>query len=71
MNHNVNGLLSFCAIKGDRRHSFSLQEKLHTHRNSVTQRESDTLRLATDTDMPSDIACLRSLHAEVGQCILA
>jgi len=47
------------------------KKKLHTHRNPITQRESNTLRLATDADVASDSACFRSLHAEVGQCILA
>jgi hypothetical protein len=56
-------------------HSFFFKEKekqmLHTHRNPITQREGNALRLATDADVASDSACFRSLHAEVGQCILA
>ena len=57
----------FVLWKKDHHHSFFSRKRrknLHTHRNSITQRESNTLRLATDADVASDSACFRSLHAD-------
>jgi len=55
-------LLSFYAVEKRSSSFVFLQEKekkeLHTDRNPITQRESNTLRLATDADIVS--ACVRS-----------